>query len=212
MRYRVSALALLLVCSFLGLRVLRLAAQDSQDTSVADAARRAKEQKKSAAKPAKLVTNDSLPAVPAPTDQPAASPDATPQPRAYPETSAATTASPESPTAPSGEPATTDAKTPAGQQAAPAEAAKAKRNPEVEALKQQITEQQKQVDLLLRLNALDQDTFLSNPDHARDIQGKAKLDAQQEEIHAKVAEVARLKAKLEAIAPGESVKVQPPKP
>ncbi len=185
MRYRVIALTLSLACSLLGMRVIPLAAQDPQDASVADAARRTKEQKKSATKPAKVITNDSLPGAPAPrsvpTDQPAASPEAAAQPAANAETSAAGTD-------------------------------KAKTNPEVEALKQQIAEQQKQVDLLLRLYTLDQDTFQSNPDHSRDTQGKAKLDAQQEEIHAKVAEVARLKVKLDAIAPGEPAKVQPSKP
>jgi hypothetical protein len=62
------------------------------------------------------------------------------------------------------------------------------------------------------LNSLDQDAFLSNPDHAKDLQGKAKLDAQQEELHAKVAALAAGKAKLDSIAPGESAKVPPPKP
>jgi hypothetical protein len=44
------------------------------------------------------------------------------------------------------------------------------------------------------------------------LQGKAKLDAQQEELHAKVAALAAGKAKLDSIAPGESAKVPPPKP
>ena len=93
-----------------------------------------------------------------------------------------------------------------------AKAGDAAANPEVAALKRQIADQQKEVDLLLRLHALDQDAFLANPDHAKDPQGKAKLDTQQEEIHAKVAELAALKAKLDAIAPGESAKPPAPKP
>ena len=64
----------------------------------------------------------------------------------------------------------------------------------------------------MRLHALDQDAFLANPDHAKDPQGKAKLDTQQSEIQAKVAELAALKAKLDAIVPGESAKPPAPKP
>jgi len=188
MRYRVIALTLPLAFSLSGLLATRLAAQDSPDTSVADAARRAKEQKQSVPKPVKVITNDNLPAAPKPETpagtQPASSPDAA-QP-------AADTA-----TVPA---ASTDAK-------APGDAAT---NPEVVALKRQIADQQKEVDLLLRLYSLDQDAFLSSPDHAKDLQGKAKLDAQQEEIHAKVAAVAALKAKLDAIAPDESTKAPPP--
>jgi hypothetical protein len=201
MRHRVIALTLPLALSLSGLLATQLAAQDSQDTSVADAARQAKEQKKSAPKTAKVITNDNLPAAPkadattaaATTDT--ASADAT-QPASATDTAAAPAAS-------------TDAKTP-GDAAAQADNAPA--NPEVAALKHQLADQRKEVDLLLRLYALDQDAFLGNPDHAKDLQGKARLDAQQEEIHAKVAAVAALKAKLDAIAPGESAKTPPPKP
>jgi hypothetical protein len=190
MRYRVIALTLPLALSLSALLAIQVAAQDSPDTSVADAARRAQEQKKVAPKPAKLITNDNLPA--------ASKSDAT------------TTSAPDSST----QLTTTDATPPpAAPAAGAAQPDNAPANPEVAALKRQIADQQKQVDLLLRLNSLDQDAFLSNPDHAKDLQGKAKLDAQQEEIHAKVAALATLKAKLDSIAPGESAKASaPPKP
>jgi hypothetical protein len=216
MRPRVKALTLLLAFPLLTLLSIPLTAQDSTDTSVADAARRAREQKKSVPKPAPVITNDNIPAAPKPDSSapagtpPATSPDAAPQP-------APATAATPAPSAP-----TTDSSAQTGDTAAAASApgandaatkpADAKPNPEVVALKQQLADEQKQVDLLLRLYALDQDAYLTNPDHAKDLDGKAKLDAQQEEIHAKVTEVARLKAKLDALAPGESAKVIAPKP
>jgi hypothetical protein len=191
MRHRVIALTLPYALSLSALLATQLAAQDSQDTSVAEAARHAQEQKKSTPKSPKVITNDNLPA--------AAKPDAT-TPSGTQTPDAATQSVPAADTA-AAPTAGTDAK--AGDAAA---------NPEVAALKRQIADQQKEVDLLLRLHALDQDAFLANPDHAKDPQGKAKLDTQQEEIHAKVAELAALKAKLDAIAPGESAKPPAPKP
>jgi hypothetical protein len=57
----------------LGLLPSRASAQSPGDNaSVADAARRAREQKKNAAKPARTLTNDDLPATPAAVQQPAA--------------------------------------------------------------------------------------------------------------------------------------------
>jgi hypothetical protein len=190
MRHRVIALTLPLALSLSGLLATQVAAQDSQDTSVADAARRAQEQKKVTPKPAKLITNDNLPAAP--------KSDATTAPPPDSSTQLATT------------PEATPASTPPAAGAAQPDNASA--SPEVAALKRQIADQQKEVDLLLRLYALDQDAFLANPDHARDVQGKARLDAQQEELHAKVAALAAVKAKLDSIAPGESAKIPPPKP
>ena len=191
MRHRVIALTLPFALSLSALLATQLAAQDSQDTSVAEAARHAQEQKKSTPKSPKVITNDNLPAAPKPdatTPSGTQTPDAATQSVPAADTAAAPTAG-------------TEAK--AGDAAA---------NPEVAALKRQITDQQKEVDLLLRLHALDQDAFLANPDHAKDPQGKAKLDTQQEEIHAKVAELAALKAKLDAIVPGESAKPPAAKP
>lgn len=218
MRHRVIALTLPLALSLSGLLATQMAAQESQDTSVAEAARRAQEQKKSAPKSPKVITNDSLPGAPNPdSTAPAGTQTAPSSPGAPNQLVNTTEAAPARPT-----PAAADAAQPAADiTPAPAASADAKApaapdnaaaNPEVVALKRQIADQQKEVDLLLRLYALDQDAFLANPDHAKDPQGKAKLDTQQEEIHAKVAEVAALKAKLDAIAPGESAKPPRPKP
>ena len=191
MRYRVIASSLPFALSLAGLLATQVVAQDSQDSSVAEAARRAQEQKKSAPKAPKVITNDNLPGAP--------KPDATASAGTQPAPSQLVN-TPEAPA--TSTPTAADA-------AAPDNAAA---NPEVAALKRQIADQQKEVDLLLRLHALDQDAFLANPDHARDPQGKAKLDTQQEEIHAKVAELAALKAKLDAIVPGESAKPPAAKP
>jgi hypothetical protein len=191
MRHRVIALTLPLAWSLSGLLATQVAAQDSQDTSVAEAARRAQDQKKSTPRSPKVITNDNLPAAPKPD---ATTPSGTQTPDAATQSAPAADAA----AAPV---AGTDAKV--GDAAA---------NPEVAALKRQIADQQKEVDLLLRLHALDQDAFLANPDHAKDPQGRAKLDTQQEEIHAKVTELAALKAKLDAIAPGESAKPPAAKP
>ena len=191
MRYRVILSSLPFALSLAGLLATQVVAQDSQDSSVAEAARRAQEQKKSAPKSPKVITNDNLPGAP--------KPDATASAGTQPAPSQLVN-TPEAPA--TSTPTAADA-------AAPDNAAA---NPEVAALKRQIADQQKEVDLLLRLHALDQDAFLANPDHARDPQGKAKLDTQQEEIHAKVAELAALKAKLDAIVPGESAKPPAPKP
>jgi hypothetical protein len=192
--------------AFLSLFSIELAAQNPQDASVADAARQAREQKKSASKPAKVITNDALAGAPqqysTTSPGPAApSPDPITQPMTNSQTGPAET-----------EAGSTDANPTGSKSGTAAEAADTQSKPELTALKQQIADQQKEVDLLVRLYTLDQDAFLSNPDHAKDPQGKAKLEEQQQEIQAKVAEVARLKGKLDAIAPGESAKVATPKP
>ncbi len=62
MRHRVIALTLPFALSLSALLATQLAAQDSQDTSVAEAARHAQEQKKSTPKSPKVITNDNLPA------------------------------------------------------------------------------------------------------------------------------------------------------
>jgi hypothetical protein len=195
MRHRVIALTLPLALSLSGLLATQVLAQDSQDTSVAEAARRAQEQKKSTPKSPKVITNDNLPAAPKP--DAAAAAGTQPAPSQLVNTTEAA-------------PATSTRTATDAAQPAPADNAAA--NPEVASLKRQIADQQKEVDLLLRLHALDQDAFLANPDHAKDPQGKAKLDTQQEEIQAKVAELSALKAKLDAIVPGESAKPAAPKP
>src|SRR6516165_5097823 len=65
------------LASLLGLAALSAPAQDPGNQDVAAAARRSREQQKTAAKPAKVVTNDDFPSPPAPTTTPASDTKAT---------------------------------------------------------------------------------------------------------------------------------------
>ena len=150
----------------------------SQDTqSVAEAARRAREQKKATAnaKPARVITED---------DVKPATPDATPA-----------SGFPTPPPNPGG-----TANPPAGTPAA--EGSKDAKDPkELAALKEQLKQVQGDLDLMQREASLAQDSFYSNPDYARDTAGKAKLDAQKQQIGDKQEEVARLKARIQELQP-----------
>lgn len=173
----------------------RLAAQDQP--SVAEAARRAREQKQAAPKPARVIDNDSLPpshSVPA---NPAAD-------------SAATEANPATPASPSDSNATA-----APENASAAQAEKvtesaedaAEKKAKIDALKQQITDKKGKVDLQQREIALAQDSFYSNPDHEHDRAGKAKLDSMQADLEQQKTELAELQAKLAEL--GDSADTKP---
>jgi hypothetical protein len=54
------------------------------------------------------------------------------------------------------------------------------------------------LDLAKRQLALDQDSYLSNPDYSRDVAGKAKLQDEKQQIDSKQQEIERLKTKLAA--------------
>jgi hypothetical protein len=69
-------------------------------------------------------------------------------------------------------------------------------DPEIAKAKEQVAEAAKRLDLLQRELALDQDSYYSKPDFASDKDGKAKLDAEQQQINDQRAEVDRLKAHL----------------
>ncbi len=152
----------------------------SQDTqSVAEAARRAREQKKAAtnAKPARVITED---------DVKPATPDATPA-----------SGFPTPPPNPGG-----TANPPAGAPAAEgSKDAKERDAKELAELKEKFKQAQSDLDLMQREAALAQDTFYSNPDYAHDTAGKAKLDTQKQQIGDKQEEVARLKARIQELQP-----------
>ena len=173
--------------------------QDPPAPSVADAARRAREQKKAAAKqPAPVITDDTLkPAAPA------QSPEAAPAPAAQPAADS------------TGAPGANAAPAPAGQPAPAANAGdtdqKAKDSAELAALKQQVADAQKSLELLQRELALQQDIYLSNPDHSHDLAGKAKLDAMLEQITSKQQAVDALKTQLAALQ-ASSGSTAPPAP
>jgi uncharacterized coiled-coil protein SlyX len=167
--------------------------QGSQTESVADAARRAREQKKAAAKqPSPVITNDTLkPAAPAAQEAnapaPAQLPDAAPQPGA------------DSSNAPSSNNGSSSAATPAAGANADDAAQAAKSSPELTTLKQQIADEQKSLDLLQRELALEQDNVYSKTNYASDTAGKAKLDAMLAQITDKQQSVDALKARLAAL-------------
>jgi hypothetical protein len=160
----------------------------SQDTqSVAEAARRAREQKKTAPKPARVITEDDV--------KPAA-------PDAAPASPASGFPAPSSGGAPN-PPAADGSKDPKDQ----------KDSQEVAQLKEQLKQAQSDLDLMQRELALAQDTYFSNPDYVHDTAGKAKLDAQKQQIGDKQEEVARLKARiLELQPPQDTTATQPPAP
>jgi hypothetical protein len=164
----------------------------SQD-SVAEAARRAREKKKTAAKPAKVVTDETLDVKKGDVQSAAAEQlrmPGTPETQAQP--------------APANAPSS----------AAPSEkkgAEDEKLAKELAALKEQIKQAQSDLDLAQRDQALQQDTYFSNPDYVHDTAGKAKLDAIKQLITDKQQELDRLKARLAELQPATPA-ATPPKP
>ena len=163
----------------LGGAFLPVAFSQSQDSqSVAEAARRAREKKKDSAKPAKVITDDTLDVKKgdvqsAVAEEPkiAGAPEAANQ-------SANGTANP----------AAGDAKTQA--------ASDEKLKKEIAAVKERLKDALGDLDLLQRENRLDQDTYYSEPNFAGDTAGKQKLDDEQQKMSDKRQEIDRLKAKL----------------
>lgn len=188
------AIAVLIAAPVLPLTALAQS-QDAPAQSVAEAARRAREQKKAAAKqPAPIITDDTLkPAAPAAQAAPAQSPDAAPAPAPSPAAQPASDSS--------GAPDASAASAPRAEPAANAgdTAQKAKDSAELAALKQQVADAQKALELLERELALQQDTYISNPDHSHDPAGKAKLDAMLQQITDKQQAVDALKTQLAAL-------------
>jgi hypothetical protein len=186
----------LFVALLLSLPVLAAAAwaqsQDSQAPSVAEAARRAREAKKNAVKPTKVVTDEDMPA-------------RTPQPEVQQAASGSQTSS-----APAASGADATAPTPSnGQPAADGnknDAAKPTDDPKLAQLKEQVAQAQKEVDLAKREQSLAQDTYYSNPDHARDKAGKAKIDDLQQQVADKQQALDTLKAQLASYKPSEPPK------
>jgi uncharacterized coiled-coil protein SlyX len=174
--------------------------QDTQSESVADAARRAREKKKAAEKqPAPVITDDTL------------KPSAPASPEANVPTPA--TSSEAAPAPASGAQPTADPSGAANAEAAPGAPAseadqKTQASGELASLKQQVADAQKGLELLQRDLSLQQDTYISNPDHSHDTAGKAKLDAMQQQVTEKQQEVDALKTRLAALQ--ESLKTTAP--
>lgn len=175
------AIVTLAVCAVFAPTVL---SQDGQNASVADAARRAREQKKASAKSEKVWTNDNLKAAPA-----------TPQP-AEPSGAASTReAKPEDvDQEPARAPAESSSPTPAKK---PQENTKLKA--ELSEAKQQLADAEKDLDLLQRDWDLRRDQYYSNPDFRSDKSGKAALDAMEQQITEQRQKVQELKDKVAAL-------------
>jgi hypothetical protein len=167
---------------------LRLAAQDDAP-SVADAARRARQQKQDAAKPAHVIDNDVIPPSPSASGSNASSDSNAAGPAGN------TSASPAA----------------AKPEANPADEAKKKE--ETEALKKEIADKKEKINFQQREIALAQDSYYSNPDHEHDTSGKDKLNSMQADLTHAQSELADLQAKLAAAEPPADEKpAEPAKP
>ncbi|MGB8324935.1 MAG: hypothetical protein WCE52_18400 [Candidatus Acidiferrum sp.] len=168
-----------LVLAVSALLVFGVYAQDPAAPSVAEAARRAREAKQSAAnKPAKVITDDTLhpnsnnaPAVPAESGTQAGDASASGAP------GGANQAGANAPAATSNEQTEEKKK-------------------ELNSVKQQLVEKQNEVDLAQRELALANDNYYSKADYGSDKSGKAKLDSMQTDLNAKKDELAQIKAKF----------------
>ena len=176
---------------------LGVAAQD--EASVADAARRARQQKQASAKPSSVITNDTL--RPAPTTAPGTAASA-----GTPSESSPTAAAPAAATQGSMEAAESGEKKPASETDDEAEQKKR----DIARLKDEIAQKQQRLKLLKSDLALKQDTFYSNPDHPHDADGKSRLDSMKSDIQQTQEELARLQTKLADLGPQEEPKPAPP--
>lgn len=158
---------------------LPVAFSESQDSqSVAEAARRAREKKKDPAKPAKVITDETLDVKKGDVQNAVAE---------EPKIAGAPEAARESANG-AANPAAADAKT----QAAKDE----KLKKEIARVKDELKDALGDLELLQRENRLDQDTYYSEPNFASNTAGKQKLDEEQQKISGKRQEIDRLKAKL----------------
>jgi hypothetical protein len=74
-------------------------------------------------------------------------------------------------------------------------------SPEDAGIQAKIDTAEQELNTLQRQLALDQDTYYSNPNHAGDTAGKAKLDAELEQKQSLESEIERLKSELSAPKP-----------
>ena len=156
--------------------------QDQQTPSVAEAARRARDQKKKSEKPARVIDDDSL----KPHD-PTSPPDLQTAKAWDPGAATSPAATPASPAAPSAGAAPEEKKDSAAKTA------------EAESMKAQVEALEKELDLLKRELPLERDNYYSKPDYARDAAGKSKLDALQQQLTDKQQDVDALKTRLAAL-------------
>ena len=178
---RMCVSAILFAACLVGMPNAR--AQGDQEQSVADAARKAREQKKTPAKPSEVITNDTLkPATPATVQNATAATESMPGAEAK---------------------AASDTTTNATKSAQPAggtsDEEAAQKKAKIEALRLEIADKAKEVDLQQRALALANESYYSRPDFSKDPDGKAKLDGMQSDLAQKKDELANLKAKLKEL-------------
>ena len=161
----------------------------SQDTqSVAEAARRTRAQKKNSEKTAKVITDETLDVKKG-------------------DVQSATAEQLRVPGSPDAQPAAgaPNAQAVAATGAASEEEKARAALKERVALKEKIKNAESDLDLLQREYALDQDSFYSNTNYAKDSAGKEKLDALKQQISDKQQDLEKLKARLAALpAPKET--------
>ena len=157
--------------------------QDSQ--SVAEAARRAREKKKDAAKPKTVITDETLDVKKG--DVQSAAAEEAKVPRAAETNSQANAAA--SPAAAANDNSSASA-------AAPDAKKDEKLRKQLAALQEQLKIALTDLDLLRRENRLDQDAYYSKPNYGADTAGKQKLDDETQRIADKQQEVDNLKTKI----------------
>jgi hypothetical protein len=155
----------------------------SQDSSVADAARRSREKKKNAAKSPKVITDEELDRRNFPAGNEGLNVGSDPRLETEPPSQQAVAAA---------EAADSNSEQQDAREAAAQDA-------KIARLKEQVGDAEKDFDLAKRQYALDQDSYLSNPDYSHDDAGKTRLQDEKQQIADKQQEVERLKAKLAAL-------------
>jgi uncharacterized coiled-coil protein SlyX len=153
--------------------------QPQQAQTIAEAAKQARDKRQNTPKPVKIVTEDDIDKRNVQPGEQGLTVDGPPKLETDPPSPGAVAAA-EAADAAAGAPASPNAG-------------------EAGVLKAQLAEAQKELDILKRDLALQQDTFFSNADYAHDKAGKAKLDAMQEQVTEKQQQVDQLKAKLDAL-------------
>lgn len=179
----------------------------SQESSVADAARRSRDKKKNpsaSSKSSRVITDDDLDRVHFQPGPDVLNVGASSQPETAPPSAAATAAA-------------EAAAEQAAKQAKQQDAKEAKeQDAELAKLKVQVAEAEKDLDLTRRQLTLDQDTHFANPEYARDLAGKAKLDGEKQQIDDKQQGLDKLKTRLAALEsrrkPGGGQAAPPPQP
>lgn len=174
------------------------AAQQPQPQSLADAARRSREQKKDQAKPARFWDNDSIPTTPGAVSV-VGDANASSAPAATDDKAAGSTAA--GAVAGSGAVAAAPGNADAGKNSNAAEA-------ELNAAKEHLKQVTADLDLLTRQNDLDKRTYYGKPDYSKDTDGAENLRVEQNQIEAKKLEVADAQKKVDEA----QAKLGPPPP